>query len=82
MGAVDANILIANLSGPEELLASLGLIAGLSKLARGEITLEAYLQQYGHRGPHEFELSVPPPAENSDWLEKHLKHMLQTCYKH
>ena len=72
VGAADANILIANLSDPEELLASLGLIAGLSKLARGDITLEAYLQQYGHRGPREFELSVPPPAENSDWLDRQL----------
>ena len=72
VGAADANILIANLSDPEELLASLGLIAGLSELARGDITLEVYLQRYGHRGPHEFELSVPPPAENSDWLDRQL----------
>jgi pyruvate,water dikinase len=72
VGAADANILIANLSDPDELLASLGLIAGLSKLAHGDITLEAYLQQYGHRGSHEFELSVPPPAENSDWLNRQL----------
>jgi pyruvate,water dikinase len=77
VGAADANILIANLSEPEELLASLGLIAGLSKLARGDITLEAYLQQYGHRGPHEFELSVPPPAEDSVWLEKQIADLRQ-----
>ena len=36
VGADDANILIANLSEREDLLASLGLIAGLSKLAHGE----------------------------------------------
>ncbi len=77
VGADDANILIANLSDPENLLASLGLIAGLSKLARGEITLETYLAQHGHRGPHEFELSVPPPAEDTAWLDKELAHLRQ-----
>jgi len=77
VGAEDANILIANLSDPEELLASLGLIAGLSKLARGEITQEAYLAQYGHRGSHEFELSVPPPAEDTVWLDKQLADLHQ-----
>jgi pyruvate,water dikinase len=69
VGPDDANILIANLSERDDLLASLGLVAGLSKLARGEIPRETYLAQYGHRGPHEFELSVPPPAEDPTWLE-------------
>jgi pyruvate,water dikinase len=77
VGADDANILIANLSERDDLLASLGLVAGLSKLADGEITREAYLAQYGHRGPHEFELSVPPPAEDRTWLESELTRLRQ-----
>ena len=74
VGPDDANILIANLSERDDLLASLGLVAGLAKLARGEITREAYLAQFGHRGPHEFELSVPPPAEDPQWLDEQLVH--------
>ena len=77
VGPDDANILIANLSGPNDLLDSLGLVAGMSKLARGEITQEDYLLKYGHRGPHEFELSCPPPAENAFWLEGELENLRQ-----
>jgi phosphohistidine swiveling domain-containing protein len=33
---------------------------------------DAYLQAYGHRGPHEFELSVPRPAEDPGWLDREL----------
>jgi phosphohistidine swiveling domain-containing protein len=75
VGPQDANILIANLSGPDDLLDSLGVVVGLSKLARGEITREAYLTKYGHRGPNEFELSYPPPAENNLWLEDALENL-------
>jgi pyruvate,water dikinase len=74
VGPEDANILITNLSDRENLLASLGLVAGLAKLASGEITRVAYLEKYGHRGPHEFELSVPPPAEDPHWLDEQLGH--------
>ena len=33
---------------------------------------EAYLEQYGHRGPHEMELSIPRPAEDPGWLDRQL----------
>ena len=29
-----------------------------------------YVTQYGHRGPSEFELSVPTPAEDPEWLDQ------------
>lgn len=74
VGPEDANRLIANLSERNDLLASLGLVAGLAKLACGEISRESYLSQYGHRGPHEFELSVPRPAEDPRWLDQELTH--------
>jgi rifampicin phosphotransferase len=73
IGPEDANILIANLSDQENMLASLGLVTGLAKLARGEISRAAYLEKYGHRGPQEFELSVPPPAEDPRWLDEQLQ---------
>jgi pyruvate,water dikinase len=41
-------------------------------MARGEMSKDAYLELYGHRGPHEFELSVPRPAEDPTWVEEEL----------
>jgi pyruvate,water dikinase len=34
---------------------------------------QEYLEQYGHRGPHEAELSYPRPAEDPDWLDEQLE---------
>jgi phosphohistidine swiveling domain-containing protein len=53
-------------------LASLGPAMGLAKVASGEMTREAYLQQYGHRGPHEMELSIPRPVEDPAWFDRQL----------
>jgi pyruvate,water dikinase len=75
VGPEDADILIAGLSGEHAPLESLGPVAGLDKLARGELSRAAYLEEYGHRGPHEFELSVPRPAEDPSWLEQELQRM-------
>lgn len=72
VGPEDANKLIANLSSDDTPLESLGPVAGLGKLARGEISRTAYLENYGHRGPHEFELSVPRPVEDPTWLNQEL----------
>ncbi|HSN75617.1 MAG TPA: PEP-utilizing enzyme [Anaerolineae bacterium] len=71
VGADDASSLIANV-GAGAGLASLGPMIGLAKVAAGEMTRDAYLQAYGHRGPHEFELSVPRPAEDPSWLDREL----------
>jgi pyruvate,water dikinase len=72
VGPEDAHVLIANLSDDASLLPSLGPVVGLTKVARGEMEREAYLEQYGHRGPHEFEISVPRPAEDPDLLDRQL----------
>jgi len=72
VGPEDANLLIANLSDEAELLPSLGPVVGLAKVARGEMGREAYLAHYGHRGPQEFEISVPRPAEDPSWLDRQL----------
>ena len=71
VGPADANILIANV-GDGHGLASLGPMAGLPKVAAGGMSRDAYLQAYGHRGPNEFELSVPRPVEDPVWLDREL----------
>jgi pyruvate,water dikinase len=54
-------------------LASLGPVIGISKVIKGEMSREEYLIQYGHRGSHEYELSIPDPLEDTDWLTKHIE---------
>jgi phosphohistidine swiveling domain-containing protein len=70
-GEDDADALLSNLGG-REYLASLGPLVNLARVARGEITREEYLEGYGHRGPHEFELARPQPVDDPAWLENQL----------
>jgi len=72
VGDADANALTAGLGGRAGPLASLGLLDGLDALARGEIDAATFARRYGHRGPHEFELRWPRPAEDPGWLEAQL----------
>ncbi len=72
VGTADANALLSNISSDTKLLASLGPVVGIAKVARGEMSREEYLGRYGHRGPHEWELSIPHPAEDPDWLDRQL----------
>jgi phosphohistidine swiveling domain-containing protein len=53
-------------------LTSLGPALGVARLARGEIDRDAFARQYGHRGSHELELSIPRPAENPAWIDDQL----------
>jgi len=71
VGTEDANTLLSNLRGDAE-LASLGPVLGISKVIKREINREEYLMQYGHRGPHEFELSIPDPSEDDTWLQRQI----------
>jgi len=71
LGEDEANALLATISSAGE-LASLGPLVGLSKLSRGELSREEYMQQYGHRGTHENELAEPRPYEDPDWLDRQL----------
>jgi pyruvate,water dikinase len=73
VGRNDADVLISNLSDRTGLLESLGPVVGIARVAHGEMERGAYLEQYGHRGPHEFELSVPRPAEEPDWVDEQLR---------
>jgi pyruvate,water dikinase len=72
MGTEDANTLLSNLRGDSE-LASLGPVEGISKILNGKMSREEYLKENGHRGPHEFELSIPDPSEDVNWLERQIK---------
>jgi pyruvate,water dikinase len=72
IGTEDTNALLSNLRGDSG-LESLGLVVGVSKIIKGEMTREQYLMRYGHRGPHEFELSIPHPAEDGEWLERQIE---------
>lgn len=72
VGTEDANTLLSNLRGDSE-LASLGPVVGISKVIKGELSREEYLKQNGHRGPHEFELSLPDPSEDINWLERQIE---------
>ena len=75
VGEADAALLLSGqrAEGSETTsLASLGLVVGLARLARGEIDRDAFVRQYGHRGAHEVELSIPRPAEDPGWIDDQL----------
>ena len=72
VGTEDGNTLLSNLRGDSE-LASLGPVVGISKVLKGEMSREEYLRQNGHRGPHEFELSITDPTEDVNWLERQIE---------
>jgi phosphohistidine swiveling domain-containing protein len=72
VGAGDASTLLSNVSSGTDLLACLGPVLGLAKVAGGQMSREAYLERYGHRGPYEVEMSIPRPAEDPDWLDEQL----------
>ena len=64
--------LLSHVSSEDDLLASLGVVAGLDRLRRGRLSREEYVKKYGHRGPHETEVFFPRPAEDPDWIDKQL----------
>jgi phosphohistidine swiveling domain-containing protein len=78
VGAEDTDTLLTSLGADyhlddgADLLASLGPVVGLAKVSKGSLSREAYLEAYGHRCQHEFELSVPRPAEDPVWLDQQL----------
>ncbi len=72
VGETDANVILSGLGSGAHPLASLGPLLGLAQLARGEIDRATFARQYGHRSPHEFEVSLPRPAEDMDWIDRQL----------
>ncbi len=77
-GEEQANRLLSGVNSDGGGLASLGPLLALRQVAGGEISREAYMQAYGHRGEHEFELSWPRPAEDPEWLDRSLATLADT----
>jgi rifampicin phosphotransferase len=72
VGEADAALLLSGQRADGTALASLGPATGLARLARGEIDRDTFTRQFGHRGPHEVELSIPRPAEDPAWIDEQL----------
>ena len=72
IGQDDASVLMSGQQAGAANLASLDLMTGLARLARGGIDRATFTQRYGHRGPHEIEVSIPRPAENPGWIDEQL----------
>ena len=72
VGEADANALFSNLSVEGDLLASMGPVVGIARVVQGKMSQAEYLRKYGHRGPHEAEISMPRPAEDPEWFARQL----------
>lgn len=77
VGEKDTNQLMSYLRGNSG-LASLGPMTSLYKVAAGLITKDEYVESYGYRGPHESELSIPSPDENSGFIDSLLKELTKS----
>lgn len=77
VGTEDTNTLMSNFRG-NSALESLGPVIGISKIIKGEMSREEYKMLYGHRGPHEFEISIPHPGEDETWLEKQIEEFIKS----
>ncbi|WP_326637673.1 PEP-utilizing enzyme [Streptosporangium sp. NBC_01755] len=77
VGERDAQAMLtgANTDGA---LASLETIIGLERLAAKEIDRETFAGVYGHRGAHEFEVSIARPGEDPRWIDAQLAAMPET----
>jgi pyruvate,water dikinase len=75
VGEEEAGLILSNSEDLE--LESLGPLLGISKVIKGEMSREQYIEKYGHRGPQEVELSVPEPSEDPAWLDNQLSELRQ-----
>jgi len=80
VGEADSALLLSGQQSGGTPLASLGPVTGLARLARGEIDRDTFARQYGHRGPHEVELSIPRPAEDPAWIDDQLAALHDTAH--
>jgi rifampicin phosphotransferase len=80
VGEADSALLLSGRQAGRLPLASLGPATGLARLARGEIDRDTFARQYGHRGSHEIELSIPRPAEDPAWIDDQLAALRDTAH--
>jgi pyruvate,water dikinase len=71
VGIEDANCLLSNFRG-ENGLESLGPLVGIARVIKGELSRQEYLASYGHRSSHEFEMSIPYPVEDPQYLDQQI----------
>jgi pyruvate,water dikinase len=67
-----ANLLCSNFSG-EQTLVSMQPLLAIEQVITGSLTHEKYLELYGHRGPHEFEVYYEYPADNPSFIDHQIK---------
>jgi pyruvate,water dikinase len=72
LGDADTETLTSGLHTGPQGLASMETLVGLRRVALGELDEQTYVSRYGHRCADEFEVSVPRPAEDPDWLDRQL----------
>jgi pyruvate,water dikinase len=77
-GETDADALLTSSGSGRVPLSSLEPLLGLTQLARGAIDGSEYARRFGHRGPHEMEVSTPRSAEDPLWIETQLAGLRQT----
>ncbi len=80
VGEADSALLLSGQQTEGLSLASLGPATGLARLARGETDRDTFARQYGHRGSHEMELSIPRPAEDPTWIDDQLAALRDTAH--
>ena len=73
IGEEEANRIFSTLSGGAEHSASIGISAAIAKVANGQMSLEQYMHEFGHRHPSENELSLPRPYEDPTWLQEQIQ---------
>ncbi|WMJ89041.1 PEP/pyruvate-binding domain-containing protein [Anaerocolumna sp. MB42-C2] len=66
-----ANLLCSNFSG-EQTLVSMKPLLAIEQVINGALTPEKYLELYGHRSPHEFEVYYKYPADDPYFIENQI----------
>jgi pyruvate,water dikinase len=72
VGPEQANAITTG-SQPDDHLASLDLLVALGDLNAGVIDRATFARRFGHRGPHEYELSIPRPGDDPSWIDRQLE---------
>lgn len=72
-----ANLLCSNFSG-EQILVSMKPLLAIEQVINGSLTHEKYLEFYGHRSPHEFEVYFEYPADNPSFVDNQIKEYKNT----
>jgi phosphohistidine swiveling domain-containing protein len=80
IGEASAFALMSHVNTHPAGLESLMPVLGLPQVLRGDMSREQYIERYGHRGPHELELSAPGPEEDSGWVDRLLADSTQNMF--